>query len=199
MSDPFAPGPQAGGRGPAPGRLGLVQAFVNSHFSLEAERGADLLASPAGLAAWLEARGLAPGRVTDAERQRALTLREGLRAQLAAHAGARPAPDPAAALAEAARGLSVGYAVGPEGATAPVVDGPGVAGALGLVLAVVHEAQVAGTWPRLKACPGDHCGWAFYDASRNAAGTWCSMRVCGGRAKARAHRRRAGGAAVTGR
>jgi predicted RNA-binding Zn ribbon-like protein len=44
-----------------------------------------------------------------------------------------------------------------------------------------------GTWRRLKVCPGDHCGWAFYDHSRNQTGRWCSMSVCGGRAKARAH------------
>jgi predicted RNA-binding Zn ribbon-like protein len=44
-----------------------------------------------------------------------------------------------------------------------------------------------GTWDRLKACPGHDCGWAFYDHSRNQTGRWCSMSVCGGRAKARAH------------
>jgi predicted RNA-binding Zn ribbon-like protein len=43
------------------------------------------------------------------------------------------------------------------------------------------------SWSRLKVCPGEHCGWAFYDHSRNQAGRWCSMAVCGGRAKARAH------------
>ena len=39
------------------------------------------------------------------------------------------------------------------------------------------------------------CGWAFYDRSTNASATWCSMSVCGGRAKAGAYyrRRRAAG------
>ena len=61
---------------------------------------------------------------------------------------------------------------------------------VGLVVAVVAEAQAAGTWRRLKACPGKHCGWVFYDHSRSATSTWCSMAVCGGREKARAYRRR---------
>jgi predicted RNA-binding Zn ribbon-like protein len=52
-----------------------------------------------------------------------------------------------------------------------------------------------GSWPRLKACPRDVCGWAFYDRSSNASATWCSMAVCGGRVKAGAYyrRRRAAG------
>jgi predicted RNA-binding Zn ribbon-like protein len=69
-----------------------------------------------------------------------------------------------------------------------------VNGALGVVLAITARAMVDGSWSRLKVCPGEDCGWAFYDHSRNQTGRWCSMSVCGGRAKARAHyrRRRAG-------
>jgi predicted RNA-binding Zn ribbon-like protein len=32
--------------------------------------------------------------------------------------------------------------------------------------------------------------WAFYDRSKNRSGHWCSMRVCGNRAKARQFRER---------
>ena len=60
----------------------------------------------------------------------------------------------------------------------------------GLLLGLAAAAMLDGTWPRLKACPGDDCGWAFYDASRNRTGRWCSMAVCGSRAKARAYYRR---------
>jgi predicted RNA-binding Zn ribbon-like protein len=81
-------------------------------------------------------------------------------------------------------------AIDRAGAAALAPATPDLPGALGLVLAVVREAQADGTWARLKTCPGHHCGWAFYDHSRNNAGTWCSMRVCGGREKARAYRRR---------
>ena len=71
--------------------------------------------------------------------------------------------------------------------------GSGVAGAVGVLLAITAVAIADGGWSRLKICPGDHCGWAFFDGSRNRSGRWCSMSVCGGRAKARSHyhRRRA--------
>jgi predicted RNA-binding Zn ribbon-like protein len=63
-------------------------------------------------------------------------------------------------------------------------------GALGVLLGIVARSQLDGTWTRFKACPGDDCGWAFYDYSRNQASAWCSMAVCGSRAKARAYRQR---------
>lgn len=61
---------------------------------------------------------------------------------------------------------------------------------LALVLGAVHD----GVWHRLRACPD--CGWVFYDSSRNARRTWCSMtaddgaRGCGSIAKTRAYRSR---------
>jgi predicted RNA-binding Zn ribbon-like protein len=61
---------------------------------------------------------------------------------------------------------------------------------LGSLASIVAVAQIDGTWSRLKACPGVHCGWAFYDHSRNQSGSWCSMSVCGSRAKVREYRRR---------
>ena len=180
----FSAGPQSSGRLPAPGRLGLVQAFVNSHFALDPGRwGTDQLATSEGLAGWLVQRGLLdPGATPDREEHaRALAVREGLRAQLHGRGEA---------LRAAAAGLRTGVAVDDGGRTHLVPASADVAGALGFLLGLVHEAQAAGTWPRLKACPGDHCGWAFFDRSRNGTSTWCSMRVCGGREKARAYRRR---------
>ena len=47
-----------------------------------------------------------------------------------------------------------------------------------------------GTFDRLKACPGENCGWAFYDRSKNQSARWCSMAICGSREKVRAHRAR---------
>jgi predicted RNA-binding Zn ribbon-like protein len=38
---------------------------------------------------------------------------------------------------------------------------------------------------RVGQCPG--CGWLFLDASRNRSRRWCTMEVCGNRAKARRH------------
>ena len=47
---------------------------------------------------------------------------------------------------------------------------------------------------RVKQCPG--CGWLFLDTSRNRSRRWCTMRVCGNRAKARRYyeRKRSQGA-----
>ncbi|HEY7874515.1 MAG TPA: CGNR zinc finger domain-containing protein, partial [Actinomycetota bacterium] len=66
----------------------------------------------------------------------------------------------------------------------------GMDGALGRILAIVLVAMGNGTWARLKACRNDECMWVFYDTSKNHSATWCSMRVCGNRMKARAYRRR---------
>jgi predicted RNA-binding Zn ribbon-like protein len=43
---------------------------------------------------------------------------------------------------------------------------------------------------RLKQCPGEHCGWVFFDMTKNKSRRWCEMSVCGNRAKAKAHYRR---------
>jgi predicted RNA-binding Zn ribbon-like protein len=89
-----------------------------------------------------------------------------------------------------ARGASAEVRLGPEGPRFLAGTTAGLDGALGVVLAATAGAMLDGSWSRLKICPGDHCGWAFYDHSRNQSGRWCSMNVCGGRAKARAHYRR---------
>lgn len=193
------PLPQPGGRDPAPGELALVQAFINTHYDLELEHGADLFATPAALEAWMARRGLSDAvSVTDADLRRAVAVREGLRA-LAGTSGAVAARDRVAALEElnrAARGAALEVRFSDTGKPSLV---PGRGGAVdrtvAIVLAITARAMLAGAWGRLKVCPGDDCGWAFYDHSRNQSGRWCSMSVCGARVKARAHyrRRRSGG------
>lgn len=72
-------------------------------------------------------------------------------------------------------------------AGAPTLSAPG---AVGAVFAAATRLAVLGEWYRLKICPADDCRWAFFDQSRNRSRTWCSMRVCGNREKARAWRER---------
>jgi len=36
---------------------------------------------------------------------------------------------------------------------------------------------------RVKECGGEHCGWLFYDRSKNNSRRWCEMEICGNRAK----------------
>lgn len=43
---------------------------------------------------------------------------------------------------------------------------------------------------RLKICPGNNCGWMFIDETKNGRRTWCTMDLCGNRAKAARHYKR---------
>jgi predicted RNA-binding Zn ribbon-like protein len=177
--------PQPGDREPAPGDLALVQAFINSNYDLELDHGAELLHSPAGLRDWLARRGLTErgARATSADLARALALREGLRALLVAKRGERDgvAIDD---LNDAAGHLAATVVLEPEGPRFVARD-QSVAGGMGLIVSYAAVAMLDGTWSRLKACR--ECRWAFYDRSRNSTGNWCSMAVCGGRVKQRAH------------
>ena len=146
MSGLYDAGPQPGGRRPAPrrGRLALVQAFETSFRDLRERRSVDHFATRAGLAEWLEERGLDPGAVSDADLRRAIGVRDGLRSLLAKHNGA---PRDAPALRDAAHGLPVAVCIDRDGRTWPVVLGQGVKGALGLIMADVR-ARANGTWER---------------------------------------------------
>ena len=176
--DRFDAGTQPAGRPPAPGRLGFVQAFLNTFWDLDRD-GGEVWSTPGAYGAWLEARGF-DGAATEADLERALDVRKALRALcLANHDAADVAPG--AALAPSLR----------SGGLEPVGDGPDAACAL--ALGIVFAARADGTFARLKACPHAHCGWAFYDASRNRSGQWCSMRICGNRTKGEAFRRRTSG------
>jgi predicted RNA-binding Zn ribbon-like protein len=179
-----------GGREPAPGALRLVQAFVNT---VDREHGPDLLDDPAGLEEWLD-RHLMPAPVSPADLDRARDVREALRALLLANNREPVDQGARAVLEEASRRARLEAAFPPDGA-ALVPRAEGVDAALGRILAAAFAAMLDGSWERLKACPREVCGWAFYDRSTNASATWCSMRVCGGRVKAGAYyrRRRAAG------
>jgi predicted RNA-binding Zn ribbon-like protein len=64
----------------------------------------------------------------------------------------------------------------------------GADAAVATLLVIVHEAQLTGAWPRLKACR--ECTYAFFDRSKNRSAAWCSMSICGNRTKNRAYRQR---------
>lgn len=184
---------QPGGREPAPGPLALVQMLVNT---VDREHGPDLLEEVAGLTDWLDVRGLLePGVIPNAqELEAARDLREALRSMLHANNGAPEDPGARAVLEAVAARAELRPTFPSEGPE--LVPGRGgVDGALGRVVAATFAAMLDGSWARLKACPREVCGWAFYDRSSNASATWCSMAVCGGRVKAGAYyrRRRAGG------
>jgi predicted RNA-binding Zn ribbon-like protein len=178
---------QPGGRAEAPGDLALVQAFVNTHYDLRSADGGEMLASPRALGAWLRRQGLldANAVVRRSELRAGLGVREALRALAFANNGIHPHRTAPAALADAAAIVEV--RVSADGPTFVQARRDRVEGAIGVLLAITARAMLEGSWTRMKACPGRHCGWVFYDRSRNGTGRWCSMAVCGGREKARAY------------
>ncbi|MCX5558209.1 CGNR zinc finger domain-containing protein [Streptomyces sp. NBC_00038] len=161
-------------RWPAPGGLALVQSLVNT---LDIETGADSLDGAEGRAGF---------GVPEGELERARELRESLRAALLAHAGHPPhgtVTPLGELLARAPLVVTVDVGDG-SAALAPADEGP----LLSRVAAAVAQALVEGTWTRLKACEAVDCHWAYYDRSPAGRGRWCSMQVCGARAKMRRYR-----------
>jgi predicted RNA-binding Zn ribbon-like protein len=168
----------------------LIRDFVNTlHKDLYGDE--EDLARPAALTDWLAGHGqLEAGRATARDLAHAVELREALRRLLLANNDVEV--DAAAAwstLDEAARRGRVELRFA-DGTPTLVPAAPGVAGALGRIVAAVHASVADGSWGRLKACRAEDCEWAFIDTARNQSRAWCSMRSCGNREKARAFRRR---------
>lgn len=161
-------------RSPAPGGLDLVQALVNT---ADLESGADSLDTAEGRARF----GIAEGEIAEARE-----LRESLRVALLAHAGHPPhrAVTPLGELLAAAPLVLAVAASDGSAALAPAAPRP----LFSRVAAAVAESLIAGTWMRLKACEAADCHWAYYDRSPAGQGRWCSMQVCGARAKMRRYR-----------
>jgi predicted RNA-binding Zn ribbon-like protein len=180
---------EPGERDPAPNAaLHLLQDFVNTN---DVGAGDDALATPERLRAWLASREMATAtdRVTEDDLQRTLQVREGLRALGRANNGEPFDLTRVAALNRAANAIPLVVGVKPDDwSLSPGADG--VDGFLGRILATVARSMADGGWSRMKACRNDTCRWLFYDQSRNRSGTWCSMAICGSRAKSRAYRSR---------
>ncbi len=180
---------EPGGRPKAPGRLELLQRFVNSHnHDLPPEW--DRIGTARKAQAWLrEKRLLAPGaRISAADAVRLRELREAIRALAVANGG----PPPPAAAVQVVRAASertrLAVAIDDAGRTAlePACDGAD--GAVAALLGILHEARLTGDWARMKACR--QCEYAFYDRSKNRSAAWCDMSICGNRTKNRAYYRR---------
>ena len=183
-------GSDPGDRAPAPGSLRLVQALVNT---LNAETGQDLLGTAPEAAAWLGAVGLLPpGSVLAGPQQAALLeLREATRQVLSGHIHRWDDPVAACRLTMALAPCRLTLAVEPAGGVRLVsADYDPFSRVIGGIAAAIAAAATAGTWARLKCCPGRRCGWAFYDRSASSRSRWCSMQICGARAKMRAYRDR---------
>ena len=180
---------EPGGRPKAPGRLELLQRFINSHnhdFPPEWDR----IGTTEKARAWLRQKRLvAPGdRISDADVARLRELREASRALASANQGGQPE----AAATDIVRRVSgtarLGVAIDDAGRTALEAADGGVDGAVATLLGILHEAQLTGHWLRMKGCR--QCGYAFFDRSKNRSAAWCDMSICGNRTKNRAYYRR---------
>jgi predicted RNA-binding Zn ribbon-like protein len=188
--------------------------FVAGHVALDfvntaEERGhpeaADALITPADLGLWGQRYGLldAPaelGADAGAELNRARQARDLLYDVFAARVHDRPASDrQLAGLADLAR------AAYQAGALESDDNGLRWRWNRSDLATVRHVAVTSGLEllrdqpsPRLKQCPGDHCGWIFLDATKRGNRRWCLMSECGQDAKDEARRARRQAAAAGG-
>src|SRR4051812_45920875 len=140
---------EPGGRPKAPGRLDLLQRFVNTH-NHDFPRDWDRIGTAAKAQSWLREKRLVGTheRVSGAEAARLRELREALRALvLANHGGGL---DAAAAETIRANAAPLRVVLGDDGRTALEAAADGVDGAVATLLGILHEAQVSGEWGRMK-------------------------------------------------
>jgi predicted RNA-binding Zn ribbon-like protein len=180
---------EPGGRPKAPGRLELLQRFINS-YNHDFPRDWDRIGTPERARAWLRQKRLvAPGDpITDADVARLRELREAIRALVIANQGGRPAAAATDVVREASRVAQLSVAIDDAGRTALEPARGGVDGAVATLLGILHEAQLSGEWCRMKGCR--QCEYAFFDRSKNRSAAWCAMSICGNRTKNRAYYRR---------
>jgi predicted RNA-binding Zn ribbon-like protein len=205
---PTSPGSRAASLGLIGGALALN--FANTSSGRGSEQHLEHLRAPADLLAWAHHAGvlrdedlaqarllLADGPAASGLLQAALTLREVVhRIFLALAEGRVPAPADlqavtlthAATLARARllprQDGTFAWAWRPADGLAEALLGPVALSALSLL---------QGLDPlRVKQCGGQHCGWLFFDTTKNRRRRWCEMSVCGNRAKQRALRQRRG-------
>ena len=178
---------EPGGRPKAPGRLELLQRFVNT-YNNDFPPDWDRIGTPVKARAWLrEKRLLAPGdEISDADVARLRDLREAIRALALANHGGPPGAPAAEVISRLSAPLTV--AVDAAGQTSLEPARGGVDGAVATLLGILHEAQLTGHWARLKGCR--QCEYAFFDRSKNRSATWCAMSICGNRTKNRTYYRR---------
>jgi predicted RNA-binding Zn ribbon-like protein len=167
-------------RADAPPAAQVIIDFVNT---VEWQTDDESWDSPSDLATWLRSRtGTAPPALTTEDLTTARRIREGLREVLLTHAGHEPLPGSIAGLNAALGAFAVQLHFCDDGRAhlASAADS-----FLVPILAAVDSVRTDGSWERIKACSRDSCRWAYWDASRNRSGRWCSMEGCGNYIKMR--------------
>jgi predicted RNA-binding Zn ribbon-like protein len=176
---------EPGGRPKAPGRLELLQRFVNTH-NHDFPADWDRIGTAEKASAWLREKGLAREPISEAEATRLRELREAIRALAVANHGGEP--DAAATELIRRTAAQLTLAIDDAGRTSLQPTQSGADGAAATLLGILHEAQLGGHWSRMKGCR--QCEYAFFDRSKNRSAAWCAMSICGNRTKNRAYYRR---------
>lgn len=180
---------------PAPGRLFLAQELLNT-IPAGRPRMQDLLASVEHAQRWVDAAfnewaaensQVKPDLVLTEDD---LPLLRELRTALHDLRSFRPETVPAPTGVEL-RG-TVDLVLTADGVTAaPSGKGKSAASKVqATILAECFQAQLSGTWTRLKVCKSPKCDVAFYDRSKNASGVWHDVHICGNAINLRASRAR---------
>jgi predicted RNA-binding Zn ribbon-like protein len=172
--------------------------FVNSAEERGHPEAIDVLRTPADLLSWGRRYGLldedAGARSNAGELRRALDARELLYALLSDRvAGRRAGADQLTHLAElnAAAYRAASLTQTESGELAWSWSRSDLASIRHTAVTAAARLLAADPPPRLKQCPGDHCGWFFIDATKRGNRRWCSMSGCGQDAKSAKRRVRA--------
>lgn len=170
------------GSPPAPGRLILLEGFLNTW---SGELGFDDFETVSSTEAWL--RGVRlwthAKKLTSKQHEKVVTFRSNLRAWILDNDAAQP-------LNHSVAGVTFQAEFGATGAMKFRTTGDADRAVLGSLTEVISESQRNGTWDRFKCCELPTCGWAFYDSTRSRTKRWCSMKTCGSRHKAREYYKR---------
>lgn len=99
-----------------------------------------------------------------------------------------PRPGDVATVNAAAAAPPLTRALLPEGGT--TVVGPTVSAALSTLARDAIDLFGGPLVSRIRVCAAENCGLLLVDTSKPGQRRWCSMQVCGNRAKVRTHRSR---------
>lgn len=171
--------------------------FVNTAEERGHPQADDALTTPADLRLWgerygLTARSAAAGEDDETELERAREARELLYVLFFARVHDRPLPQaPLTQLAELAGSAYRAASLDPADGSVRWRWSRSQLSSIRHV-AVTSGIELLRTEPspRLKQCPGDHCGWFFLDATKRGNRRWCSMSECGQETKNRNRRKR---------
>ena len=170
---------------PAPGRLVIVQGFLNTWSD---ELGIEDFATPQDAGKWLRSADLWSSQKNPSKNN--LEELKTFRAKLRSFIRDQKATEHIEPLNQLVSEVDFKIAFGNVGEPSLSVQKGGVGYVVGMLAAIILESTFDGTWSRLKVCELESCGWAYYDQSKNQSGRWCSMKTCGSRHKAREYLKR---------